>query len=253
MMRFTSCTDLTSRPSHRKALQQMLIELILNSLVGALNNRSKLPDMMVFMLSNTKFWCDESALNFTMDTLIKSMIKEIQRIIQTHQRDLPVKAVGPDPKKNFVKLNWKPDKAVDSVPMYPKKRRTFNKILDTIVRPRNVSTILLHEINDKLDPDLFLTHGDLSQKGYQQVWASLSEAIQDFMTIGYQKKKIYSVKPRQMDIRQKEPFSLCSSDDDSITNFGQADLRTRRQTAGQASKWNNPEYKRDNNNRKYFY
>lgn len=194
------------------------VEIILNSLIGALNNRPKLPDTIVIMFGDVQFWCDDQALKFTMDSLIKTLLKEIRRIIQARLRDLPAKAQSGEPHLYFVKLNWKPEKAVDSVSGYPKKRRTFNKLLDTIVRPRGVNTILLHEVNDRLDTGLFLAHGELSEKGYRQVWASLSGALQDFHELGHQAKKVYTVMAKNTAHPQFKT-TLYSSDDDSITNM----------------------------------
>lgn len=209
--------DVKAFPPHSTSTNA--VEVILSSLIGALNNRPKLPDMMVIMLGDTKFWCDDQSLKFTMDTVLKALIKEIKRIIEIRQRDLPLKALGPDPRIFFVKLNWKPEKALDSVPQYPLRRRTFNKLLDAIVRPRGANTILLHEINDKFDPDLFLGHGDLSQKGYRQIWASLSNAIQDFMTLGHQQKKVFTILANQKGKHNEVDSSCYSSDDgDAITN-----------------------------------
>lgn len=208
--------DVKAFPSH--SMSTNALEVILSSLVGALNNRPKLPHTIIIMLGDIKFWCDHQSLQFTMDSLLKVLIKEIKRIIQVRQRDLPVKAQSDDPRLFAVKLNWKPEKAVDSVAFYPKKRRTFNKLLDSVVRPRGVSTILLHEINDQWDPDLFLGHGELSQKGYRQVWSSLSKAIHDFDTIGHQKKKVYSVLNKFTAKPVEVESSIYSSDDDLITN-----------------------------------
>lgn len=209
------------------------VEVILSTLVAGLNNRPKLPDVIIVMLGDVKFWCEPQALRFTMDTIIKSLLKELRQIIQARQKDLPVKANGKDPTLFFVKLNWKPEKALDSVSFYPKKRRTFNKLLDSIVRPRGCSTILLHEINGKLDQNLFLSHGELSERGYRQVWSSLSEAIHDFENLGHQKKKDYSLMNKntpnissQVDVdlspvSSDDAFRLDSDQDvNDIQNFG---------------------------------
>lgn len=207
--------DVKAFPSHSTSSNS--VEVILSSLIGALNTRPKLPDLMVIMLGDTKFWCDNQTLKFTMDTVLKTLVKELKRIIEIRQRDLPVKALGSDPRIFFVKLNWKPEKSLDSVPQYPMRRRTFNKLLDAIVRPRGANTILLHEINEKIDPDFFLGHGDLSPKGYRQLWASLSEAIQDFMSLGHQQRKVFTTKEKQGRSGEVDS-SLHTSDDDSITN-----------------------------------
>lgn len=193
------------------------IEVIISSLIGALNNRPRPPHMIVVMLGDIKFWCEAQTLRFTMDTLLKFLLAEIKRVILQRQEDLPPKAVDQDPQIFMVKLNWMPDKSVDAVPGYPKKRRTFNKLLDTVVRPRGVKTMMLHEINANWNPDFFLTHGSLSEKGYRQVWKSLSEAIQDFQTAGHQKKKVFSTLERPA-FRDEVDSSLYSSDDDTITD-----------------------------------
>lgn len=197
------------------------IEIIISTLISALNNRPKLPNKIIIMLGDTKFWCEANALRFTMDVLLKVFLQELKRIISTRQQDLPPKAVGEDPELFVVKLNWKPEYALDSVSSYPKKRRTFNKLLDTVFRPRGVKTIMLHEVNATLDPDLFLTHGELSEKGYRQVWKSLSVAIQDFNAKGHQKKKVFSVKEKlPFGFEMKDTFRDLSSDEDSIANSG---------------------------------
>lgn len=194
------------------------VEVILNSLIGGLNNRPKLPHTIVVMLGDTNFWCEPQALRFTMDSIIHCLLKEIKRIVQARQEDLPLKAVGVDPAIFFVKLNWKPDKAVDSVIGYPKKRRTFNKLLDSIVRPRGGNTITLHEINERYDETLFLAHGELSEKGYRQVWNSLSEALEDFEHIGKQKRKDFSLLDTQFNKTIEVDSSMISSDDEFITD-----------------------------------
>lgn len=187
------------------------VELITGALVNMMNTRPKLPSILVIMLGDVKFWCENSALKFTMDLILKSLVKEIKRIVQLRQRDLPDKAVGPDPIIYFVKLHWKPDKAIDGVAGYPKKRRTFNKLLDSIMRPRGVKTIALNEITTKVDKDFFLNHGSLSQLGYRQVWKSLSEALDDFNNLGYQRQIdfVMNTKPNL-----KEVVSSNESDDD---------------------------------------
>lgn len=105
------------------------MEVILGSLVCALNNRPKPPHIIIIMLGDTKFWCDDYALKFTMDTLLKVLLQELKRILETRSDDLPLKARSDEPRFFFVKLNWKPEKSIDSVPGYPTKRRTFNKLL----------------------------------------------------------------------------------------------------------------------------
>lgn len=209
--------DVKAFPPHSTSTNA--VEVILSSLIGALNNRPKLPEILVVMLGDVKFWCEPQALRFTMDSIIKVLLKELRRILQSRQNDLPVKAQKEEPRLFFVKLNWKPDKAIDSVSCYPKKRRTFNKLLDTMVRPRGVNTILLHDINDKIDPDLFLGHGALSQKGYRQVWASLSEALHDFHVLGHQQKKTFVMEKQAM-VNGEVDSPLYSSDDNLITNLG---------------------------------
>lgn len=213
--------DVKAFPPHSTSTNA--VEVIISSLIGALNNRPKPPNVIVVMLGDTKFWCEEQALKFTMDTLLTVLMAEIKRCLQTRQGDLPLKAQGDESRLFFVKLNWKPEKALESVPFYPRKRRTFNKLLDAIMRPRGANTILLHEINDKLDADLFLGHGELSPKGYQQVWASLSEAIRDFETKGHQKKKVYSLMAKRTEKLSGNDMLLDSSDEDY--NFKEKHLK----------------------------
>lgn len=134
--------------------------------------------------------------------------------------DLPSKAVGRDPQLFMVKLHWKPEKAMDSVPLYPKKRRTFNRLVDTTMRPRGVKTISLNEITVKVDSNFFLGHGGLSELGYRQVWKSLSEAICDYDTLGYQK---------QIDFVSKNTQINQYTSNDSDVDFNQdTDYQLRR-------------------------
>lgn len=185
------------------------VELILSTFVQALNTRPKLPSIIVTCLGDTKFWCDNDALKFTMDTILIGLLKELKRIIQTRQRDLPQKAVGPDPELFFTKLHWKPEGAIDTVLLYPKKRRTFNRLLDTIMKPRGAKTVNLNELTTKVDPDFFLGHGALSEQGFRQVWKSLSEAIHDYNNLGYQ---------RQVDFIQNTASSMRNTFDEVSSN-----------------------------------
>lgn len=214
-----------------QSMSSNAVEVILSSLVGALNNRPKLPHTIVVMFGDTKFWCDSQTLKFTMDTILIILVRELQRIVQERQKDLPLKAVGMDPAIFFVKLNWKPDNALESVHSYPKKRRTFNKLLDSIVRPRGGNTILLHEVNGSLDEQLFLNHGELSEKGYRQIWKSLSEAIQDFELQGHQKKKEFVTLPKHIG---EVDSSILSSDDECKFEA--------REIASQMGRNNNPKF-----------
>lgn len=197
-------------------------ELITSSLVDILNTRPKLPQVLIIMLGDVKFWCDEEALDFTMDYILIGMLTEVKRILQTRQEDLPSKAVGYDPQIYIVKLHWKPDKAVDSVPMYPRKRRIFNRLVDTTMRPRGVKTISLNEITVKVDENFFLAHGSLSEMGYRQVWKSLSEALRDFDIRGYQKPVDFLPKDQPAEwTREVAPSQYTSneSDDDGLSGY----------------------------------
>lgn len=178
-------------------------EIITASLVNMLNNRPKLPNTLIVLLGDIKFWCDENALKYAMDTILIGLLKEIKRVIALRQRDLPKKAVGPEPVIYFVKLHWKPESAVDSVAKYPKKRRTFNRLLDSIMRPRGTKTISLNEITTKVDKNFFLNHGSLSESGLKQIWKSLSDAIMDYDNFGYQKLIDFEVKPQHLNINNQ--------------------------------------------------
>lgn len=228
--------DVKAFPPH--STTNNALEVILSSLIGALNNRPKLPHKLIVMLGDTKFWCDEQALLFTMDTFITVLLQELKRVIMERQEQLPVKSAGVDPAIFMVKLCWKPDNALDSVPQYPRKRCMFNKLLDEIVRPRGVRTVILHEINTTLDKNLFLNHGDLSEKGYRQIWKSLSEAVNDFDVRGHQQKKTFNVMVK-LTAHNSEVDSLplvCEEDDD-IAN---QELRTGRRVIPMIHvKWRN--------------
>lgn len=186
------------------------VEVITTLLVTMLNTQPKLPHTIVVLLGDTKFWCDDIALKYAMDTIMIGLLKEIKRIIQLRQRDLPPKAVSPDPLIYFVKLHWKPENAIDSVWMYPKKRRTFNRLLDSIMRPRGVKTISLNEITVKVDKGFFLNHRSLSERGFRQIWKSLSEAISDFDNFGHQNLVDFDVKS------QNQVANVLSSNDSDI-------------------------------------
>lgn len=190
-------------------------EIITASLVAMLNNRPKLPHTLVMLLGDTKFWCEDNALKYCMDTILIGLLKEIKRIIALRQSDLPPKAVAQDPLLYFIKLHWKPDNAVDSVPMYPKKRRTFNKLLDTIMRPRGVHTISLNEITVKIDKNFFLNHGSLSELGLRQIWKSLSNALSDYDTYGYQQLIDFELKT------QNQKLAHHSSNDSDVGDTNQ--------------------------------
>lgn len=202
------------------------VELITSSLVDILNTRPKLPQKLIVVLGDIKFWCDNDALDFTMDYILMGLLKEIKRIIQMRQEDLPAKAVGDDPQIYMVKLHWKPEKAIDTVPMYPKKRRTFNRLVDNTMHPRGVKTISLNEITVKVDDNFFLAHGSLSELGYRQVWKSLSEALCDFDTLGYQKPVDFV--PKAGLLREAAPPQYTSNDSDNeIETFNVNNRRTK--------------------------
>lgn len=194
------------------------VEIMTSSLVTMLNTRPKLPQVLVIVFGDIKFWCDNDALKYTMDFILIGLLREVKRIIQDRQRDLPPKAVGEDPQIYMVKLHWKPEKSIDTVHMYPKKRRTFNRLVDTTMKPRGVKTISLNEITVKVDSNFFLGHGSLSETGYRQVWKSLSEAIQDYNTLGYQKQVDFAPKTDYKPVPALLPqYSSCDSDiDDNV-------------------------------------
>lgn len=62
------------------------VEVIVSSLIGTLNTRPKPPDILVVMFGDVKFWCEPQALRFTMDSIIKVLLKEIRRVLQLRQR-----------------------------------------------------------------------------------------------------------------------------------------------------------------------
>lgn len=172
------------------------VKTVLDSLLNAFEEKPVPPHTLVVFLDDNAFWCDDQLMSQAkikdkpMYRVLSAMMLEIRRIIEKRIRQLPIKCVPEYTTRIFItKLTFRPDDADGTPKNFRVKRRDFNKLLDSIAEDKDVRTINLDEITPKVDSTFFLAHGALSNKGYNQIWLSLNNAIEDYDLHGGQRPK----------------------------------------------------------------
>lgn len=184
------------------------VKTVLDSLLNAFEEKPVPPHTLVILLDDNNFWCDDLLLtqdkNKPMTRIVNTMLIEIRKILEKRIRQLPIKCIPEYTTRIFVgKLTYRPDDAHGIPENFKSKRREFNRLLETLATDKGHQTISLDEITPKVDGAFFLTHGTLSNKGYNQIWLSLSNAIEDYDLHGNQKIKTFKNSEQNRDTIDK--------------------------------------------------
>lgn len=169
------------------------VKSILDGLVTALHHRPVPPHTLCIMLDDSNFWCDTMLLDYSMTLILETLLKEVQRIIETRIRDLPLRCIPDYTTRILVsKLTYRPEDAIGLVAGFKEKRRRFNNTLATVMQDKMVKTISFDEITPKFSSTIFHSHGNLAKDGYRQIWSSFNNAIEDLDLFGAQRPKVFN-------------------------------------------------------------
>lgn len=180
------------------------VKAILDALVNALHERPLPPHTLVILLDDNQFWCDSMLLDYNMNWIVDTMIKEIRRILEMRTRDLPLCCIPDFTTKVIIsKLTFRPEDALNLVAGFKEKRRQFNNLLDKICDNKRIRTISLDEITPKFSKSIFTSFGSIARDGYRQIWLSLNNAIEDLDLLGGQRPKVFTTPAQSGDNTQQ--------------------------------------------------
>lgn len=182
------------------------VKAVIDALITALHERPIPPHTLCILLDDSNFWCDSMLLDYNMDMILTTLIREIIRVLETRTRDLPLRCVPDFTTKVIIsKLTFRPEDAVGIVPGFREKRRKFNNQLDQIADQKRIRTISFDEITPKFSEAIFQSHGNLAKDGYRQIWNSLSNAIEDLDLLGAQRPKVFNASCNQQHQKVQNP------------------------------------------------
>lgn len=153
--------------------------IILNALVDTLNVKAKVPHTLVVMLNDYRFWNDTDLLASQMDRILNRFLKEIRRIVEARNESLPARAVNWDYPRIFITrpLPMPNDMARPYPKGFKANRRKYNKILLRCAELLNYTLINFTEFTKENDNGFFTQNGDITPKGYRNVWTTISDSI----------------------------------------------------------------------------
>lgn len=153
--------------------------IILNSLVDTLNTKAKVPHTLVIMMNDHRFWNDRVFLDLQMDRILCRFIKEIRRIVEARNLSLPPRAVNWDYPRIFL---TRPLPLPNNMSKpYPKgfksNRKKFNRLLQKAEEQLDYKSICMSEFTSENENKFFSDDGAITQKGYRNIWTTISDAI----------------------------------------------------------------------------
>lgn len=155
--------------------------VILDSVVDTMNEIPKLPHTVIMVVNDRKFWNDKFLLKKHMETILSKFMKEFHKITDLRKYALDDKAVEWDQPRVFI---TRPLPLPNNLPKesYPagfrSNRRKYNRILDRVRKQGKFSIINLNGFTSQNKGNLFTESGSISEKGFQQFWIELSNAVQ---------------------------------------------------------------------------
>lgn len=155
--------------------------VILDSLVETLNNNAKIPHTIILALNDKKFWNYKDLLAKEMAWILKKFLKEFHKIIDARKYALDASAVNWDQPRLFITRPL-PLPANLSSADYPtgfrSNRRKFNRLLDKARDSGRFTIMNLASFTSQNKNQFFKSDGSISEKGYEQFWIELSDAVQ---------------------------------------------------------------------------
>lgn len=155
--------------------------LILDGLVEALNQNPKIPHTIIIVINDRRFWNNRDLLSNQMAWIMKKFLKELNKILDNRKYALDDKAVNWDYPRLFITrpLPLPSNLPTDYYPIgFRSNRRKFNKILDNLVEDGKFTLLNLGSFTAQNKDKLFTETGIISEKGFEQFWIDLNDAIQ---------------------------------------------------------------------------
>lgn len=191
--------------------------VVLDSLVEALNHNAKVPHTIVLAMNDRNFWNDKHILK-QMAWILRKFFKELHKILDLRKYALDDNAVNWDYPRLLV---TQPLPLPCNLPTehYPKgfrsNRRKFNKLLDKAIEHGKYSIVNLASFTSQNKDSLFDEEGNISEKGYEQFWIKISNAVQNNDT----QMRIIANKIKPKKLAQDMENELLLSDESDTENF----------------------------------
>lgn len=154
--------------------------LIINSFIDTLNepHNAKLPDVLVILWNDHRFWNDELFLKNHMPKVLRKFVKEIKKIAEIRNFALPEKAASWENPRVFItkplplpnNMKWYP-------PGYKANRRKFTRMLQKGSARGGYSTINFDDFTCENSNNYFHKDGSVSEDGFDYIWKVISDTI----------------------------------------------------------------------------
>lgn len=212
--------------------------IILNALVDTLNIKAKVPHTIVIIINDHRFWNDADLLTYQMERILHRFIKEIKRIAEARNTSLPPRAVNWNyPRLFLTRALPLPNNMTRPYPKgFKPNRRRYNRLLQKSEDHCRYTTINFPEFTCDNDNKLFEQDGSISNKGYTQLWATISDAVhkadnQERINMNRARAKQLSAQITLTKEEMKHPFKSEAntwSDIDALPDDGQKATLTKR-------------------------
>lgn len=156
--------------------------IIVNNYISTLNDvdSAKVPHTIVILWNDYRFWNNSDLLQHQMKRILHKFVKEIKKITEIRNFDLPEKAANwsfpiifisqPLPLPNNMTTRY-PDS-------YKSNRRRFTRLLQKGEAKDGYITINFDEFTCENKNKFFNKNGTIAPEGYDYIWLAVSEAIQ---------------------------------------------------------------------------
>lgn len=155
--------------------------LILHSYISALNEplNAKIPDVIVILWNDYRFWNSADLLKKQMTKVIHKFIKELKKITEIRNYDLPQKAANWDNPRIFINkpLPLPNNMTTKYPPSFKSNRRRFCKLLHKGSVKDGYTLLSFEEFTSDNANKFFHQNGTIAEEGYNHIWSVVSDTI----------------------------------------------------------------------------
>lgn len=156
--------------------------IIMENFVDALNLpvNEKVPDTIVILWNDHRFWNDELFLQNNMSKILHKFIKEIRKISEIRNFALPEKAANWDNPRLFITRPLPmPNGFAKYPPHFKSNRRKLLKLLHKSSKREGFTAVNFDEFSCDNKNGYFNSDGTIAEEGYNYIWMSISNKIQE--------------------------------------------------------------------------
>lgn len=154
--------------------------LMINSFIDTLNDpvNPKLPDILVVLWNDYRFWNDELLLKNHMAKILKKFIKELKKIAEIRNFALPEKAANWQNPRIFINNPLPLPNNMTKYPVrYKANRRKFTRLLQKGSAKDGYTVINFDDFSSENTNKFFNPDGNISENGFNYLWKVVSDSI----------------------------------------------------------------------------